>query len=271
MIHRDPQGPGDPHITLTTDFGLHDHYVAAMKGVIASIAPAARVTDICHSIAPQNVTHGGFVLWQAMRWFPAGTIHVAVVDPGVGTSRRILLGRYGGQFVIAPDNGLLTFIHREFRAEDMLVIENRNYFQTQLSMTFHGRDIMAPVAAHLANGTPLHNFGRATDRIEVLPISCRADVTGKSIHGQVLYVDHFGTLVSNVHREQLESLGRPGHALQVRCGGRNIGPLRSTFGEVAPGALLALVGSADLMEIAVNCGRADALFTDLADVVVEVS
>lgn len=260
----------EPLITLTTDFGTRDHYVGAMKGVIAGLAPHSRVVDICHEIAAQDVRHGSFVLWQAFRWFPAGTIHIAVVDPGVGTARRVLLGRFAGHYILAPDNGLLTLVHGEFGAEALIAVENRAFFAQRVSATFHGRDVFSPAAAHLASGVPMQAFGPPTDRIELLPVMNRAELREGRIRGGVLHVDHFGTLVTNVHRDQLFALGRPFEELEVWCGGRCVGSIRATFADVSISESEALVGSADLLEIAVNRGRAADVFGSGDDLVIEV-
>jgi S-adenosylmethionine hydrolase len=243
-------------ITLTTDYGLRDQYVGALKGVILSIAPSACLVDITHDIDPHNILHGAFVLRQVWPWYPKGTIHVVVVDPGVGSERRIILGRYAGQYVIAPDNGLVTLIHREMPVEALHVVEARRYFLGDLSSTFHGRDIMAPVAAHLANGVSPREFGRATDRLEILPGVHRAEVEGDVTRGMVLYVDRFGTLISNVGADQLSGAGVGCPNSEVLVDGVSVGPLRSAFCDVPPGEPVAFIGSGGLVEVAVNRGRA---------------
>lgn len=245
-----------PIITLISDYGTRDHYVAALKGVILSIAPEARIVDITHEVEPQNIAHAAFVLRQCWSWYPAATIHLAIVDPGVGSSRRIVLGRYAGQFVVAPDNGLVSFVHHDFPLEGMRVVEERRYFLTQVSNTFHGRDIMAPVSAHLAQGVKPREFGRATDHVEVLPLNYSAAFVGNTVLGQVLYVDHFGTLVTNIHRDQLAMVPGASGRMEVEVNGTPIGPLRSTFSDVAAGEPAALIGGSELLEVAVNRGSA---------------
>ena len=264
-VHRFRAGPtaaADPDeltmsiITLITDYGTQDHYAAVLKGVIAGIAPAARVIDATHAIAPHHVLYGAFVLGQILPWYPPGTIHLAVVDPGVGSNRRILVGKYAGQYVIAPDNGLMTLLHRETRPEALHVVENERFFLPALSSTFHGRDIMAPVAAHLFNGVGMHEFGRATDQLEMLSVPHRAQIKEGVMHGIVLYVDRFGTLVTNVHREQLVATGGVESAGDVRVNGTRLGGIRSTFSDVPVGEPLALIGGCGFLEIAVNQGSA---------------
>lgn len=242
-------------ITLTTDYGTRDQYVGAIKGVILGIAPDVRLVDISHDIEPHNVQHAAFVLRQVWSWYPEGTIHLVVVDPGVGTDRRIILGRYDSRYAVAPDNGLITFVHRECQNEAMHVVEDRRYMLAQRSTTFHGRDIMAPIAAHLATGVQPREFGRATDRVELLTIEHRATRIDCGLSGCVLYVDRFGTLITNVHSSQLARAGSGG-AWHVVVNDDPVGPVRMKFADAPPGEPLALIGSSGLLEIAVNRGRA---------------
>src|SRR5882672_1416250 len=146
-----------PIITLTTDFGEADHYVASMKGVILQHVPNIQIVDVTHTINQHDVVHGAFVLRQIIEHFPVGTIHIAVVDPGVGTARRLLAAKYEGQTVLAPDNGLVSLVHRDFALDELYSIENARLFRTEVSSTFHGRDILAPVAGNLARGLALEN------------------------------------------------------------------------------------------------------------------
>jgi len=257
-------------IGLLTDYGMRDYYAGALKGVILGLVAKVQVVDITHDIDPHNILHGAFVLRQVWPWYPAGTIFVAVVDPGVGSSRRIILGQYAGRYVIAPDNGLVTLLHRDFPVEAMHVVEERRFFLPELSATFHGRDMMAPAAAHLANGVKPREFGRATDRLEMLPLAHCADSTGGSLSGRVLYVDRFGTMVTNIRQEQLRSPRVQERAPSVIVNGRNIGPVRAAFHEVAVGEPIALLGSAGLLEIAVNQGRAVDQFGPLGTTSVEI-
>jgi len=257
-------------ITLTTDYGTRDAYAGVLKGVILGLAPKVTVVDITHDIEPHNVRHGAFVLRQIWPWYPPGTIHVAVVDPGVGTERRILLGQYAGQFVIATDNGLLTFLHRDFPTESAHVIEDRRFFSPSVSSTFHGRDIMAPVAAHLANGAKPREFGRLADHLELLPVAHRAEIHGDALLGAVLYVDGFGTLVTNIRQEQLAAPRVHEREWQVTVNEIPLGALRSNYSEVSRGEALALLGSSGHLEIAVNQGRAVERFGPWDSVRVEV-
>jgi S-adenosylmethionine hydrolase len=259
-----------PIVTLLTDYGTRDYYAAAVKGVICTLAPEARIIDITHDIEPFNVAQAAFVLRQALPWYPAGTIHVAVVDPGVGSDRRILLGQYAGQLVLAPDNGLLTWVHRDFPAQGMHVVEDSRLFLREVSPTFHGRDILAAAAAHLANGVRPRSFGRTTDTIQMLPVPNRAEPKGGGWLGRVVYVDRFGTLVTNIHNEQLGPVGSPSYGREVLVNGHSIGPIRRAFHEAPRGAAVAMIGGSGLLEIAVNQGRAADRFSPPEVVRVEV-
>lgn len=259
-----------PVITLLTDYGTSDHYVAAIKGVLTSLAPQAQVVDITHDIAPYNVAQAAFVLRQAFPWFPRGTVHVVVVDPGVGSERRILLGQYAGQFVLAPDNGLLTYVHRDFAADAVHVLEDRRLWLAQVSPTFHGRDIMAPAAAHLVKGVKPRSFGRVAERIELLAVPHRAEAKDGGWIGRVIYVDRFGTLVTNVRGDQLGSTEVRPRKWEVFVSGASLGPIRTAFHEVPPGAPLALMGSGGHLEIAVNQGRAVDRFAAVESLQIEV-
>ncbi|MCH7838852.1 MAG: SAM-dependent chlorinase/fluorinase [Planctomycetes bacterium] len=257
-------------IALTTDYGTRDHYVGVLKGVILSIAPQVRLVDVSHDIEPQNVQDAAFVLRQVWSFFPSGTIHLAVVDPGVGSDRRIVAGLYEGRYIVAPDNGLLTHVHRDFARGGLHVVQNRQFFLPEVSSTFQGRDVMAPVVAHLANGLPLRELGPSTDHIVMLSVPEQGRVAGESLWGAVVYVDRFGTLVTNIRREQLSNLGGGGRPPEVRVNGVDIGPLRSAFHEVEPGAPVALIGGGGLLEIAVNRGSAADRFGPPSRVQIEV-
>ena len=254
-----------PLVTLTTDYGTRDPYVGAMKGVLKSLAPKVEIIDITHEIEPHNVVQGAYVLQSVWPYYPVGTIHVAVVDPGVGSDRRILLGRYSGRYVIAPDNGLITLVHRSVKVEEMWVVENRRYFLPELSSTFHGRDVFAPVAAHLANGVKTREFGRSTTRVEMLPVPHRGETLGRRVIGQAVYVDRFGTLVTSINRQDLLALAVKDRDAEVLVNGENIGPIRSFFGAVPAGEPVALIGSTGHVEIAVNQGRAIDRFSPKAE------
>ncbi len=228
-------------ITLLTDFGLSDSYVAEVKGVLLSLAPDATLVDVSHQVSPGDVRGGQYLLARAWQRFPPGTVHLAVVDPGVGTSRRALAAAAGGHWFVAPDNGLLSFLDRpRFVAIPI---------PSHAAPTFHGRDVFAPAAAALASGTPLERLGAPiTDpSISLLP-SPHHD--GTAVMGEVVYVDRFGTLISNIPGPDVE----PG--VRIRVAGTDVGALRRTFGDVERGTLVAFVGSGGTVEIAVRDGSA---------------
>ena len=250
--------PSMPVIALLTDFGTRDHYVAAMKGVILQVNPRALLVDITHEIEPQQVREAAFVLRQVFPCYPEKTIFVAVVDPTVGTSRRILAARYNGRYVIAPDNGLLTFVHRDAELEEMRVVENRVLMAGKLSATFQGRDIMAPVAGHLSLGVPMDRLGPPADRIEIFHSARPTFGRDGSIEGEVLFIDRFGNLITNISELDVTAARFPGPSHEVELGSRSIGPIRATYADVPRGEPVALFGSTQMLEIAVNGGSAAA-------------
>lgn len=246
-------------ITLTSDFGTEDHYVACMKGAILGISPKVTLVDITHDILAHGVIQAAFVLRQVWSWFPAGTIHVVVVDPGVGTARHILVGRYSDRIVIAPDNGIISLVHRDGQLQELRILENRQYFASSLSRTFHGRDIMAPVAGHMANGVRMADLGPLTDHLEILSLPpVRRDSFG--LDGEVLYVDHFGNLITNISVADINNLASRRGKLSAHLGERPIGPIHTTYGDVPDGQPVALVGSTQMLEVAVNRGSASRHF-----------
>lgn len=237
-------------ITLLSDFGLNDVYVAVMKGVIAAINPALRVIDLTHQVPPQNILAGQFNLLNAYPYFPAGTVHVAVVDPGVGGARRSVAVELYDGFLVGPDNGIFTgLLDRSVRAVELT---NRDYWRVpQPSHTFHGRDIFAATAAHLASGLSLLDLGDSLDPQQLvrLPLAgCTPTPTGYL--GTVQYVDRFGNVITNIPGESVQ-----GKAWSVTVGKRSIPGCR-TYSEQAVGEALALVGSHGWIELAVNGGDA---------------
>jgi hypothetical protein len=245
-----------------------DHYVAAMKGTIWSILPDARIADITHDVPPQDIHTGAFTLRQVWSCFPPGTIHVAVVDPGVGTGRSILLATYDDRFLVAPDNGLVTWVHRDFAAQELRAVENPKFFLPNPSSTFHGRDIMAPVAAHLASGVPPSKFGPKIKTPRFLKIQQRANRDGGALNGTIIHVDRFGNLVTNIHKEQLPGGADAARGHELLVNGKSIGPLRNTFSDVADGETVAMIGSAGFVEVTVRNGSAAERFAPSVGVVI---
>ncbi len=236
-------------ITLTTDFGQADHFVGAMKGVILSIAPRARIVDITHAISTYDLTEGAFVIAQAWQYFPKNTIHVIVVDPTVGSARRPILVEAGGHHFIAPDNGVLSMIY-ETCIHKVRVISNPKVMNTQISRTFHGRDVFAPAAAHLVSGTPPAQFGkRIADYVRSFPLK-PARLADHSWRGRVLKVDHFGNLITNLHIDDFPDV--KSMPIELRVCGERIHRLALTFAEAPTGEVFAIVGSSGYLEVAMN-------------------
>ena len=237
-------------ITLTTDFGTTDYYVAALKGVVAGIAPAAQVIDITHEISAQNVRQAAYVLAAAVPFFPPGTIHVVVVDPGVGSARRPLAIASSNAMFVGPDNGVFTPV---LDTTDLRVVHlNRpEFWRPVISHTFHGRDIFAPVAAHLARGVALAELGDAINDPWKLDLEQPARLTAGGLQGEVVHIDRFGNLITNIPSSWLA-----GQRWLVRIAGQTLDGVQAAYASVAPGQLLALVSSGDTLEIAVREGNA---------------
>lgn len=252
-------------ITFTSDFGLADAYVAAMKGVVLGINPEARLVDICHAIRPQNIAQAAFVLGTAWEFFPRRTIHLVVVDPGVGTERRAVILRTPEADFVAPDNGVLSYVIRKYAAgrvagsrqrlkgaEAFAITESR-FWRTPVSPTFHGRDIFAPVAARLSLGTPPSAFGEPVTSLAVLPLPHPHRAADGSIVGNILHIDNFGNLITSISSGDLPA---EAGAITIEVGRRTIHGLSRTYGTAE--GLLALMGSSDRLEISLKDGSAAA-------------
>lgn len=239
-----------PLITLTSDFGLQDYYVGAMRGAILRLAPEARLVDLSHCIAPQDLLAGAWVLRHAAAEFPPGTVHLAVIDPGVGSSRRPLVLASGGYLWVGPDNGLFSFA-LQIPGWQAYEIRHPALRDPRLSATFHGRDLFAPAAAQLACGFPLAEVGPAV-RDPVQLEECAPHLEGRELVGQVIHVDRFGNLTTNIPA----ATASWGEGWRLQVGDQVLTRLCHTYAEAEPGALLALIGSAGLLEIAVNGGSA---------------
>jgi S-adenosylmethionine hydrolase len=253
-------------ITLTTDFGLNDPYVGMMKGVILDINPKARIVDITHGVKAGSIFQGAGLIQEAYGYFPRGTVHVGVVDPGVGSDRRLILVVTDAYYFVGPDNGLLwPIIESHDSARAMELTENR-YFLPHLSHTFHGRDIFAPVAAHLSRGVDPRELGPAIhDPVQLnLPVPQERK---EQLVGQVVRIDHFGNLITNIHREDLERFLRGGRP-HITVGNLVIEGVRQIYSECEAGEPLAMIGSSNYLEVAVNLGRAsDRLGSDAEDII----
>ncbi len=244
-----------PIVTLLTDFGQRDPFVGIMKGVILGLSPQATVVDLSHSVPPYQVLSGSFLLQSAVPYFPAGTIHVAVVDPGVGGPRRPILALIGEQFFVAPDNGLLSYAMAKGRVREVRVITAREYLLEPVSATFHGRDVFAPVAGHLARGAPPGRFGPAIADPIRLPLPQAYRDSSDALVGEVLWIDHFGNCVTSITRDDLLSLlATSAGPVEVRLEDKPLGRVMSFFGEVEPGGRGAVVGSTGHLELFVDRG-----------------
>ena len=250
-----------PIITLTTDFGLTDGYVGTMKGVILSIAPEAMLVDLSHQVPAQNVQTGAFVIYQAVPFFPPKTIHMVVVDPGVGSQRRALAVRTAQGIFVAPDNGVLSYVLSSADVREAVSLTKPAYQLPQVSATFHGRDIFAPAAAHLANGVSLERLGPRAINLLRLPLSQPERRPNGDLVAHVMHVDHFGNLILDVTADDVDEES------VFELGGRSIEGVSGTFADVAHGELVAYVGSSrDHVEIAVrNSDAAQELDISIGD------
>lgn len=240
-------------ITLTTDFGTKDWFVGTMKGVILSIHPQATIVDVTHEISPGDVRAGAFALKAGCKFFPKGTIHVAVVDPGVGSDRQAIAVRTDAHTFIGPDNGVLSWAVGQEKIKSIRRLDNSRLFLSSVSRTFHGRDIFAPVAGHLEAGVHFDEVGRELKTMERLAWP-RVQRRKNELLGQVLYVDRFGNAITNLPAERDLLSGRRAYEVHFESGIQV--QLRECYASVRPGNALCLVGSSGLIEISVNKGSA---------------
>jgi S-adenosylmethionine hydrolase len=240
-------------VTLLTDFGTADPYVASMKGVIYSICPRAVVVDAGHDIPPHDIRAASLFVSAAVPYYPEGSIHVIVVDPGVGTGRIPLAAAAGGRIFVCPDNGILTLYLRRFPLEAARRIADPRCALDEISATFHGRDIFAPTAAHLACGMDIGAVGPLMERIVSLDLPEPTVDSAGIVHGEIIHVDRFGNLISNIPRSLWL---RSDTEARMRAGECSIDGIASSYGACATGELLAVWGSAGFLEIAVNQGSA---------------
>ncbi len=243
-----------PLITLLTDFGTRDAYVASLKGVILGLNPEARLVDLTHDIPPQDILAGAFVLAEAAPYFPPGAIHLAVVDPGVGSARRGLAARCRGRFWVGPDNGLLRLAWGESPDLSIVSLENPAFFRPEVAATFHGRDVFAPVAAHLSLGVALEQLGPAVTDPVPLPVAAPT-FSADAARGEIIYVDRFGNLVANLPAGPLLDW-LAGQEFHLEVGPLRLTRLARTYADAPPGEFLALIGSHGYLEIACAQDRA---------------
>jgi S-adenosylmethionine hydrolase len=242
-----------PILSLTTDFGLSDHYVGTMKGVILGICPRAQIVDISHEVTPYEITEGAYLIAQAWRHFPKKSVHVVVVDPGVGTARRPILVEAGGQYFIGPDNGVLSMVYLQEKSKVRL-ISNEKYFRHPVSRTFHGRDIFAPVAAHLAAGVAPARFGKLMEDY-LKPEFEKPHRAGKRTWiARILKIDRFGNVITNIHTSEFGDLATRNFSLAL--GPQTVTVLAQNYAQCAPGELFLILGSSGYYEVSLSQGSA---------------
>jgi S-adenosylmethionine hydrolase len=245
-----------PVVALLTDFGTRDHYAGTLKGVVLSVCPEASLVDISHDIPAHDVMAGALELAACYRYFPHGTIFLVVVDPGVGSSRRGLAADVGDYKFVAPDNGVLSAVFRESRPKKVVELTERKYALPTVSRTFEGRDRFAPAAAYLAKGIAIGWLGKSVANYQSLDLP-RPVAAGGDLSGEVVRVDRFGNVITNIDRLTFEQFA-DGRSIAVDVGGRDVPRLVATYAEASGGELCALFGSTDHLEVAINAGNAAA-------------
>jgi S-adenosylmethionine hydrolase len=238
-----------PILTLTTDFGLSDHYVGAMKGVILGACPQARLVDISHDVTPYEIPEGAYTVAQAYHYFPRKTVHLVVVDPGVGTSRRPILVEAAGQYFVGPDNGVFTMIYAR-EPHKVRLIANDKLFRHPVSNTFHGRDIFAPVAAHLAAGLAPARAGKRIEDFLRMNFDKPLRTGKRTWQGRILKIDHFGNIITNIHRDEFPDLEQ--RNCEMVIGPHHIGVLAANYAQHAPGSLFLIFGSGGYLEVSAS-------------------
>lgn len=242
-------------ITLTTDFGLKDGNVATMKGVIWCIAPTAQITDISHLVQPQNILEASAILSISAPFFPPDTVHVVVIDPGVGTARRPIAAKVGSQYYVCPDNGVLTFIINEALSKkipiESILLDNRKFWLPAVSDVFHGRDIFAPIAAHIANGIKMHVLGSSISDLTIQQIPTPVS-TEDGYSGEIIYIDNFGNIVTNISKQLLNQ----STDVIIKLCSIELKGMVKTFGDRPPGEIIALYGGSETLIVSVVNGNA---------------
>ena len=241
-------------ITFTTDFGLTEPYVGMMKGVVLSIHPKVRLVDLTHQIRAGAISEAAGVILEAFPFFPKGTVHVAVVDPSVGSERRLVALEARGHLFVGPDNGIFWPVIKSAGRTRLIELTENQFFQTPISQTFHGREIFAPIAAHLARGISLQRLGRLIDDPVQLDVPLPFE-ENEILNGEIVHMDHFGNLITNIDRSELERFLRTAQPV-ITVGSLVVRGLHRIYGDVEAGNTLALINSADKLELAVNLGSA---------------
>jgi S-adenosylmethionine hydrolase len=242
-------------ITFTTDFGLEDPFIGVMKGVVLDICPDARLIDLSHAIPPQDLLRAALTLEAAVPYFPDQSIHLAVVDPGVGTDRAAVAIDTGKFVLVGPDNGVFTLVLARYPRVDAVRLTEERFFRHPVSPTFHGRDIFAPVAAHIANGVPLSELGAPVEDLVRLDLPT-ARIEGDTLIGHVLTADRFGNLMTDVSVEILRQFGAPERYLRIRVGAEEIVGVSRTYGDATERTPVAYIGSSGRLEIGIRNGNA---------------
>ena len=245
-----------PHLTFLSDFGNRDHYVASVKGVIYNLCPNAPITDITHETSPHNIIEAAFTLAQCYRYFPRGTVHLAVVDPEVGSSRNAILVKSSDYFFVGPDNGLLSLVCGREKALEIISIEEENYLQKPVSPVFHGRDIFGPAAAHVANGVQIESLGPSKKDMQGLDFPGLLKPAPGTLLARVIHIDRFGNIITNIHCEDLAIGNHPQQPKLIKINGVSIEDHFQYYEEARKGNLFSLFGSAGYLEIATRQGSA---------------
>jgi len=247
-------------ITLLTDFGTEDVYVGVMKGAILSINSSAVVVDVCHYIDPQDLVEAAYLIKSSYRYFPKSTVHIVVVDPGVGGNRSIVAVELSGHIFLAPDNGVLTLLMDEGAVDAIVRVENTRYFLNSISQTFHGRDIFAPVGSHISKGVPIEKLGPHLGMQDLIRLSIpKPYISNKDeLIGTIISIDRFGNCISNINKNCLHKFVKSGteKRLEIKTGEIVIKSLSRSYTDVESGYPLAIIGSFGYLEIAINCDNA---------------
>lgn len=243
-------------ITLTTDFGLSDSYVGILKGVILTINPKACLIDICHNISLGDIEHTSYIIYHSAKYFPHGTIHLAVVDPGVGTSRRPIAINTGQYIYVGPDNGIFSEIIKEQNKPELIHLNRKKFFLSDISATFHGRDIFAPAAAYLSIGVPFHTMGISLSDPAILKFR-QPEVKNNSLVGRIKFADHFGNLITNLDKASIDIFLDGASIKAIKVGELTIKKIYASYCDATDSEPIALIGSSGFLEISVNMARAD--------------
>jgi hypothetical protein len=247
-------------ITLLTDFGAKDVYVGVMKGAILSINPSAVIVDVCHHIDPQDLIEAAYLITSSYKYFPKNTVHIIVVDPGVGGNRSIVAVKLSDHIFLAPDNGVLTLLMDEGDLDEIVRVENTRYFLNSISRTFHGRDIFAPVGSHISKGVPIEKLGPRLGMQDLIRLSIpKPYISNKDeLIGTIISIDRFGNCISNINENCLHKFVKNDaeKKFEIKIGKTVINHLSRTYTDVEPGCPIAVIGSFGFLEIALNCDNA---------------